>query len=417
MPQAQTDLEAAIIKPLAELTKPWGNDGAISDKSTWTTAGEIGQYVIGTGSTASNLNSITSITGSANTGENLTNARAAWSSFSDPRTDPDYGMYKGVARHLLSVTNPFAPYYVNLRDPITGEDNTYTTYMTASHTLSSHKSSASYELDVAWGHSVHTYGYIGAQAFFELSPGTATIQSSASAVPISSYNIITTSGGTLNDIKMSFYDSTSENAVSLPLIQEQITMKKKYAFGAGIKLGFTVGNCLLYIPFNISMTKYSSNFNRDTNAIAQYDSTTFWPKSLPSNATSGVVSSVENVIAGSPSSYVAPAVGDTIDFRQGYSYPKLTNITGANTTANLPAAGNYTKSSTKFGYSFGFGILASLTDKVSVGLCYTYAPRTKMNVTTPAYASNVLYDQTRLGRTHTFRICDNKITLSFAYSI
>ena len=261
-----------------------------------------------------------------------------------------------------------------------------TTFAGISQTVKTNKSKMDFTLSIAYGHNFNKF-YVGGQLFAGMSPGKTTILPGVSATAPS-----------LKTYRVGLSGVTYSTA--LPPVAMQVTMKEKFAFGAGIKLGFTEGSWLFYAPFNVSMTKYTLAASQNTPAAGYTTEENPTPATLSEATTYNVVANDETGQA-------------------AYTAPAQYQITGVTTTGTLPTAAfaNTSTNKTKFGYSFGLGTAVKLSENFSLDLCWTYAPTTKITVNTKAYQTPVLTDANQFGTKTTFKTSSQKIALGVIWHI
>jgi opacity protein-like surface antigen len=222
-------------------------------------------------------------------------------------------------------------------------------------------------LNVGYQHAIGLF-YTGIEISGEFTPGKVKVQT-ASTVKSKAHQIANT------PVELR-YDSEVTSG------EPEITLKTKYSFGITPMFGITAGNWIFYVPVHLKMTKYDM-------------------KITPANI--GTINAPIGVTA-----------------KTGYSMLKVTDLKvvadGTSTDTTAAAAAVYKKGKTKFGIEFGLGARVLLSKNVFLGLRYTYAPKTTIKISAPAYTgSKALHDLNRLGTDYKTSIESHNVSLEFGY--
>ena len=244
-----------------------------------------------------------------------------------------------------------------------------------SPTLCANFQNLNFGLNLGYGY-VKDKLYIGGQLYGDISPGKMTVHKYLSA-QYRSYVIGNTP---------ILYGQL------MPVINTKATLKATYSGGIGVKLGYTEGALLFYVPLNLTVTKYTAKYMQNSDLVGQY----------------GTISS--------PVEAIIPSI-NKIDEDSGTV--TITKVTGVQPTGQTASAttGDYTQNKTKINYAFGLGVAMKITEKISVDLCYTYSPTTKLNINKPAYQTPVYYDVQQLGLVNTIKVSSQKFALGVTWHI
>ena len=261
-------------------------------------------------------------------------------------------------------------------------------------TANNSKWGMTYGLKFGYGHT-HGKFHIGGQLFGEMNTGTIMLHKgnpgSYTTYPIGSQTVAYATPQPVGITQPAVPTSMQKVGVKL-------TLKTQYTYGAGIKIGIDQGDWLLYVPFNLSISRYMTNCTQD-----------------PISAAYGTVANPTPVVFLKDYTPTDSQQGAGTATVAEYTVNKMT-ATG-NATGGTSTSPSYKKGKTKIGCSFGLGMAIKLTEKVSLDLCYTYSPNSNITVNKPSYPTPVLYDVAQFGTTSKYKISAQKVTLGVVWHV
>jgi opacity protein-like surface antigen len=248
-----------------------------------------------------------------------------------------------------------------------------TTVEASTSEIRSHNQQGVYSLRLGYGHSfAHFHG--GFELACDLYSGKLPVKVASS-----------------KEVKQKVFE---KNGVSysydgeLPALDHKITLRNKGSLAVVFKPGLAYNNVLFYVPLEVNMTRYEVKFDRSSDNIKAYDNM------FPSYA--GTI---------------------TVD---GKTYATVNTISAVSVDGQGDVTRedvNFSKQKNRLGYAFGLGSTVKLNSRFSIDFRGTYSPNNKLKIDVPAYKSNALLDDSRLGSRHQIKLSSIKLALGFIWHV